>query len=284
LKVPVAQAAELMNWLLTRDLVRSEGQVFVLTPAGKEYALRVIRAHRLWEQYLAEETGYSEVEWHGQAEEKEHRLTPEEASALDRQLGHPLYDPHGDPIPDRSGEYKPHAGHPLTGMAEGRRLRIVHIEDEPETIYTQLVAEGLSPGMEIWLAEVTPQRVRFWEGDNEHLLAPLAAANISVLPVEVEGDLGNDLETGGLDQGGMPLSGLKIGERGVVLSISARLRGVERRRMLDLGILPGTDIRAEMASPSGNPTAYRVRGALIALREEQARLITVNPIIEGQLQ
>jgi Fe2+ transport system protein FeoA len=46
--------------------------------------------------------------------------------------------------------------------------------------------------------------------------------------------------------------------------------------MLDLGILPGTLIQAEMTSPSGDPTAYRVRGALIALRKEQARLIQVT--------
>jgi Fe2+ transport system protein FeoA len=48
--------------------------------------------------------------------------------------------------------------------------------------------------------------------------------------------------------------------------------------MMDLGILPGTTIEVEMTSPSGDPTAYKVRGALIALRKEQARLIQVeNP-------
>jgi Fe2+ transport system protein FeoA len=48
--------------------------------------------------------------------------------------------------------------------------------------------------------------------------------------------------------------------------------------MMDLGILPGTTIEVEMTSPSGDPTAYKVRGALIALRKEQAQLIQVeNP-------
>jgi Fe2+ transport system protein FeoA len=45
--------------------------------------------------------------------------------------------------------------------------------------------------------------------------------------------------------------------------------------MLDLGIVPGTVVRAEMISPSGDPMAYRVRGALIALRREQAELVRV---------
>jgi Fe2+ transport system protein FeoA len=45
---------------------------------------------------------------------------------------------------------------------------------------------------------------------------------------------------------------------------------------MDLGILPGTSVVAEMRSPGGDPTAYRIRGALIALRREQAELIQVK--------
>jgi Fe2+ transport system protein FeoA len=47
---------------------------------------------------------------------------------------------------------------------------------------------------------------------------------------------------------------------------------------MDLGILPGTRIEAEMTSPSGDPTAYRIRDALIALRREQADLIRITPL------
>lgn len=53
--------------------------------------------------------------------------------------------------------------------------------------------------------------------------------------------------------------------------------GLERRRLMDLGILPGTRITADMRSPLGDPTAYLVRGALIALRQEQARNIQIRP-------
>jgi len=284
LDVSADRAADLISQLQAHELVRAEGEDFSLLPAGREYALRVIRAHRLWEQYLAEETGVDEDEWHGQAEDQEHRLTPERAAALARQLGHPLYDPHGDPIPDLSGDFRPHAGLPLTATAPDRLLRIVHIEDEPEAVYTQLAAEGLTPGMELRLIEITPQKVRFLVGEDEHRLAPVVAANISVLPVETPEEIavkGGTARTPARE--GKPLSELKAGEMGRVAAISPRLRGVERRRLLDLGILPGTDIRAELVSPSGDPTAYRVRGALIALRREQAKLITVNPAIEGQV-
>ena len=51
--------------------------------------------------------------------------------------------------------------------------------------------------------------------------------------------------------------------------------GADRRRMMDLGILPGTKIEIEMTNPLGDPTAYRIRGAVVALRREQAQQIEV---------
>lgn len=59
--------------------------------------------------------------------------------------------------------------------------------------------------------------------------------------------------------------------------------GAERRRLMDLGILPGTEITVEMRSPLNDPTAYLVRGALIALRREQAQdIYIVMPQQEGE--
>ena len=72
---------------------------YKLSTEGKDYALRVLRIHRLWERYLAEETGVPETEWHRKAEIQEHKMTMEEANELSRHLGYPRYDPHGDPIP-----------------------------------------------------------------------------------------------------------------------------------------------------------------------------------------
>jgi ferrous iron transport protein A len=70
------------------------------------------------------------------------------------------------------------------------------------------------------------------------------------------------------------LADLRQGQSGVVLELHSQ--GPERRRMMDLGIVPGTVIAAEMNSPLGDPTAYRVRGALVALRREQAGLVLIT--------
>jgi len=70
------------------------------------------------------------------------------------------------------------------------------------------------------------------------------------------------------------LDRLAPGEVGRVLSLDSE--GPERRRLMDLGIVPGVQVRAALRSPLGDPTAYEVRGALIALRREQAARITVK--------
>jgi DtxR family transcriptional regulator, Mn-dependent transcriptional regulator len=261
-------AAALLADLEHRELVTSQGDRLCLTPAGRDLALHVIRAHRLWERHLAEHTGFGEAEWHTQAERHEHRLSAADADALDARLGHPVHDPHGDPIPTRAGAHAAPRGHRLTTMALGKPLRVLHVEDEPEAVYAQIIAEGVYPGQELRLLEVSPQRVRFWARGGEHVLAPIIAASISVVPVP--------REMPEAMSAGVRLSTLKLGEQANVTSISPRCRGPQRWRLMDLGILPGTVIAAELISPGGHATAYRVRDTLIALRREQADLILVR--------
>jgi DtxR family Mn-dependent transcriptional regulator len=71
-----------------------------LTPAGERVALEVIRHHRLLELYLAETLGLHVDEVHDEAERLEHVLSEELERRIDRALGYPTHDPHGDPIPD----------------------------------------------------------------------------------------------------------------------------------------------------------------------------------------
>jgi DtxR family Mn-dependent transcriptional regulator len=153
-------------------------------------------------------------------------------------------------------------------------VNIVHLEDEPEAIYAQLAAEGLELGMELRLLEISPKRIRFQANGDEHILAPIVAANISAIPLE-DSAIARTTK-------GRKLSDLAAGEAGQVIKIARSCRGNERRRFLDLGILPGTMITAEFTSPSGDPTAYRIREALIALRREQAEYIHIRRRDEGQ--
>jgi DtxR family Mn-dependent transcriptional regulator len=262
------QVAEILQNLEEQNYLVMEADQFVLTPDGREYALRIIRAHRLLERYLADATGFAEAEWHDRAERLEHDYSSEELDRLSARLGNPTHDPHGDPIPTASGEMVYLDRTPLVELEQDQAARIVHLEDEPEAVYAQIVAEGLHVGQIVRMIHSSPKRVRFWAGDDEHLLAPIVAANIAVIPVVADQEA--------LQIEGEPLTNLQVGETAQVLSISSHTRGIERRRLMDLGILPGTAIELEMASPSGNPLAYRVRGAVIALRQSQAEDIRIQ--------
>lgn len=278
LQLSTDEAAALLVEMESLNLVQMADGDFHLTATGREAALHIIRAHRLWERYLADETGYEETQWHEQAERYEHTLQPAQVEQLSSQLGNPTHDPHGDPIPDAEGHYVSHGGQSLNALPLDRPARIVHIEDEPETVYAQLVAEGLYPGMDVRLIEASPHRVTFWANGDVHVLAPVVAANISVVPRELPA---TGAAPAAETETHLSLAALQPGQQGEVVRISARCRGSERRRMMDLGILPGTTIRAELRSPSGDPVAYRIRGALVALRHEQAQLIHISGVAEA---
>jgi len=261
------QTAEILHRLEERELVGGAAGGYRLTDAGRRYALRVVRIHRLWEKYLSDHTGLEPEAWHREAEFREHQTSLEEADALSARMGHPRYDPHGDPIPTAGGDIVPPQGTPVNELPLGELAEIVHVEDEPAAIYAQLVAEGLHPGMRIRVLECSPQRIRFEADAEEHVLAPVFAANLSARLLPREEDMPGPFER---------LSSLAIDEHATVVGLSPQLRGPERRRMLDLGLIPGTVVAAELRSPSGDPTGYRIRGAVIALRREQADQVRIE--------
>lgn len=269
LSLSVDRAARLATQLESMGLVCPDRNALRLTPDGRSYALRIIRTHRLWERYLADETSVREADWHLEAERQEHRMTAAEADVLAAHLGNPQLDPHGDPIPTAAGEVPEQIGDPLTSLRVGEFGKIVHVEDEPHAIYAQLIAEGLHAGMVVQMIENTGARVRLEANGEEVLLAPMFARNITVVSVAEEHRSHDPFAT---------LASLHPGGRAVVTGISPACRGQQRRRLMDLGIVPGTTITAELSSLTGNPMAYQVRGTLVALRKEQAEQIVVRPV------
>ena len=261
-------AAALLRDLEARGLVSyAEGRL-LLRPDGREIALHVVRAHRLWERHLAEETGVAESRWHRLAERQEHRLTPRQADALAARLGHPLSDPHGDAIPAPGGELSADDGQPVNAIGSGQPFVIVHIEDEPEDVHAAILRTGLRPGMQGYVMGRSGSALRLWIEGREVELRPSVAQQLSVRALDTvsRADL----------RGGRTLADLAPGGRGGVIGLSASCRGAERRRLLDLGFVPGSVVEARFASPAGDPTAYEVRGALVALRRDQACHIRIG--------
>jgi len=272
LNVSLQKATDLLSSMEKRTLITFKDGNLRLTSEGKRYALHVIRAHRLWERYLSEETGYAEKEWHRKAEKLEHQMTPEQADALYAKLNRPSHDPHGDPIPTASGDMDTEPGISLNILPVDGLAQILHLEDEPASIYAQLVAQGLRPGMELRVLEKTSDHIRFWAGGDEHVLATIVANSVTIHPIQ-------ELQTPQI-VAKQSLAHLSVGKKAQVQQLDPACRGAERRRLLDLGFVPGAIVEAVMKSPAGDPTAYRVRGTLIALRREQADTVLTTSINE----
>jgi len=262
-----ARALQLLAQLEELKLARASGDGFHLTEDGRGYALHIVRTHRLLERYLADRTGIHPADWHEEAERREHAFSPEDTNTLAARLGHPLYDPHGDPIPTARGDLPPLTGLPLTALNPGEVASIVHLGDEPREVFQTLSDVGLSPQMLVRVLAIDAGEVRFEAGGRQHVLPPVMARNITVEPLpDAEVDAG-ERET---------LAQVGRGEVIRVMGIHPALQGPQRRRLLDLGLVPGTRVEAEFQSATGDPIAFRVRGALIALRKDQARWILVD--------
>jgi DtxR family Mn-dependent transcriptional regulator len=223
--------------------------------------------HRIWESYLADETGVAQADWHNEADWIEHQVTPEDTEKLAAQMGNPVYDPHGDPIPTVEGELPPPRGQALNCLKEGNLARIIHIEDEPRSIYEQLVVLGLYPGMQVYVTDVEEGRITFAADGEERVLTPLFASQITVEMVSGKAPATRKYSL---------LSSLDIGESAEVAGISPNCRGQQRRRLMDLGIVPGSLISAEIKSASGDPVGYRVMGTTIGIRKQQADMIFIH--------
>lgn len=267
LEISTSRAAELLRLLGESDLVRNGAEGPTLTDAGRDSALRLVRTHRLWERYLADRTNVPAGEWHEEAELMEHRMSVEEVDRLASRLGHPAWDPHGDPIPTAHGELPAVERLTLAGVEEGSTVEVVHLEDEPREIFDALLEDGLDLGSRLEVTSRTDSKVEVASMGRSWSIDPVVARNVTVrvLPDGVRADA--PVQT---------LADVTPGGEGRVVGISPKCQGSQRRRLLDLGVVRGTSIEAAFESAGGDPIAYRIRGALIALRREQAEWIRVE--------
>ena len=128
-----------------------------LTEAGERVALEVIRHHRLLEQYLAETLGLSIDAVHAEADRLEHALSEELEALIDKSLGYPTHDPHGDPIPDAALS----VGHDralrhLTDLEPGEHATVRRVPDGDSELLRYLSGLSLLPGKSVELLAVAP--------------------------------------------------------------------------------------------------------------------------------
>jgi len=149
-----ATVLEMVRKLADRKLVRLKPDKSIqLTERGKNKALLTIRKHRLWEVFLVEKMNYKWNEVHELAEQLEHIESTDLVDRLDNFLGHPSFDPHGDPIPDKNGRIKNNHSAPLSDCTEGKHYTIANLTDTSDGFLQYLEKLNILPGMKIKLLE-----------------------------------------------------------------------------------------------------------------------------------
>ncbi|NQW29015.1 MAG: metal-dependent transcriptional regulator [Ignavibacteria bacterium] len=130
LQVNAASVVDMIKKLTVKKLITYHKTTGMkLTAKGLKTALGIVRNHRLWEVFLLEKLGYSWDVVHEIAEQLEHVKHPELADRLDTFLGNPQYDPHGDPIPMRSGKIPLTVRTTLSDVPTGKSCKVVAVKD-----------------------------------------------------------------------------------------------------------------------------------------------------------
>lgn len=158
------------------DYVRYHG--VQLTDQGRLMATKIIRRHRLWEVFLVNHLQFSWDEVHEVAEELEHIKSPKLVERLDIFLGYPTHDPHGDPIPDASGNVQSENGVLLSTLDAKGRFVVVGVTDTQVQFLKYLNRMGLQLGtvLEVLHKESLDGSMRLKIADKEvHISAQLAS-------------------------------------------------------------------------------------------------------------
>ena len=152
-----ASASGMVRRLAERELVRHRPYHGVsLSDAGTRLALRVLRRHRLLETFLARELGMSWDRVHATADVLEHVVSDELEEVIAARLGHPTFDPHGDPIPSVDLELVERDTVRLSALTAGDRETFLRVSDADPEILLYLAARGIAPGVELEAIERQP--------------------------------------------------------------------------------------------------------------------------------
>jgi DtxR family Mn-dependent transcriptional regulator len=127
-----------------------------LTNQGRRAALKMIRRHRILELYLTQQLDYDWDGVHAEAEQLEHAVSDDLIERMARALGHPQYDPHGDPIPTAAGEIEEAELLPLADAPVGTKLELRQVGTQEPARLRYFAEQGLTPGVLLSVTDRQP--------------------------------------------------------------------------------------------------------------------------------
>lgn len=155
MQTTAASVTDMLKRLSDKNLIHYEKYKGVtLSSQGDTVARSLIRKHRLWESFLVEKLQYNWDECHDIAEQLEHIQSHDLIDRLDSYLGHPKFDPHGDPIPDAEGNFTPRQQTLLSEMALNDWGIIVGVREHASAFLQYLDRQSLGLGAKVQILEI----------------------------------------------------------------------------------------------------------------------------------
>lgn len=184
LNIRSATVTDMVKKLAVKKLIKYERYKGLrLTEKGRQTGVKIIRKHRLWELFLVQKMHFKWDEVHEIAEQLEHIQSDELVNRLDKMLGFPKSDPHGDPIPDKEGNFVINRSVPLSGMKLKTPWTVSGVIDNSTTFLQHLDKMGIGLGDKIIIHAVEPydfsHRITV-NKDSEIFISESVARNILV--------------------------------------------------------------------------------------------------------
>lgn len=150
LQINAASVTDFIKKMAAKKLITYEkSKGVMLTERGRHIALNIIRKHRLWEVWLVNSLGFKWDEVHEIAEQLEHVVSDELIEFLDKHLGYPKADPHGDLIPDAKGRFAKTSSKPLLDCEKGNTVKFTGVAEHSNSFLQYLTKSNIKLGDEL---------------------------------------------------------------------------------------------------------------------------------------
>lgn len=266
----------------------------LLTETGEKFANHILRRHCLWEVFLVEKLHFGYQEASEAACALEHVIKDEVIDRLDEFLDFPTVDSRGLPIPTPDGKVRKQKTIPLSKMPVGRGGHVLQCNVSEEVknfleqyhIHTGMIVTVIAAGGNEVLVKANNAQITLSNDITEKIIVALSQTYdtdnhgkkiVNEASEEHEKEVYLQMKTD-KDSSVMqiPLSTLKKGQHGIIVHVGGK--GAVKRRMMDMGVVPGSKISVVRVAPLGDPIEFNIKGYSLSLRKNEAEQITVERI------
>jgi DtxR family Mn-dependent transcriptional regulator len=260
-----------------------------LSDEGNLQAEKILRRHRLWEVFLVEKLHFNYLTAHQMADDLEHATSEELADQLDEFLGCPKFNPEGKEIPAGNKASRNIQTIKLSEMVVG--FEGYYFSDELDGNIAEFFSNvNLRKGKQLKVLGKTSSQMIILAGDEPIHISREIAEKIAI--AELETNAFNNSRDPAVEKTNKErvmkekaikkktLKDLQIGQTGVVVSVKGK--GSIKQRMMDMGLVSGSEVKVIRVAPLGDPIEISLKGYNLSLRKSEANDIVVEIKGEGK--